>query len=304
MIRKSAAIIGACVIAFAFTACSGKPPLKNKAVPGKISVAVTFDAMKEFTEVVGGDKVSITTMVPDGTEPHDFEPKTHDLEMMSDARIFVYNGLGMENWVDQAIQAIGNPKLLVVEASKGAKAITYSDGKSIQEHGRADPHLWLSMKGAENGVRNIRDALVKADPKSRDYYERNCRNFIGKLENLSNEYTVKFKSAPNKNFVTGHAAFAYFCRDFGLTQHSVEDVFAEGEPSARQLRQLADFCKRERVKTVFVEDMVSPAVSRTLAAQVGAKVKKIYTVESSEDGKTYLARMQDNLAVVYESLNS
>ncbi|MCB6574851.1 zinc ABC transporter substrate-binding protein, partial [Phascolarctobacterium faecium] len=83
-------------------------------------------------------------------------------------------------------------------------------------------------------------------------------NYNRQLQALQDEYAAKFKKAPRKDFVTGHAAFAYLCRDFGLTQQSVESVFSSGEPSARQLARLADYCRAHNVKTIFVEDMVSP----------------------------------------------
>ena len=73
-------------------------------------------------------------------------------------------------------------------------------------------------------------------------------------------------------------------------------------PTAARLAELVRFCRENTVKTIFVEDMVSPAVSKTLAAEVGASVKTIYTLESGEDGKTYLQRMEANLSEIYNSL--
>ena len=102
--------------------------------------------------------------------------------------------------------------------------------------------------------------------------------------------------------MTGHAAFAYLCRDFGLQQKSVEDIFATGEPSPQQLAALVEFARAKNVKTIFAEKMVSPAVSQTLAAEIGAKVVAIYTMESAEEGKSYLERMHDNLEEIYQSL--
>ncbi len=120
---------------------------------------------------------------------------------------------------------------------------------------------------------------------------------------MFSQYDEKFRSTEKKAFVTGHAAFAYLCRDFGLSQNSVEDVFAEGEPSAQQLAALVEYCRAHRTTTVFSEEMASPEVSRTLAAEVGAKVETIDTLESADaDGKSYLARMEDNLTKIYASL--
>lgn len=274
----------------------------NTPEESKIKVAVTFDAMKEFVAAVGKEKVEITTIIPAGTEPHDFEPKAQDLVGLGSAQVFVYSGLGMEAWVEEAVLAANNANLITVEASKGADAIANTEPEEIEEHGQYDPHIWLSLKGAELEVKNIKDSLAQADPSNKDYYEQNCADFVSQLENLYNEYNEKFQPAPKKSFVTGHAAFGYLCRDFGLEQNSVEDTFAEGEPTAQQLSELVEYCKTNKVITIFAEEMASPEVSQTLANEVGAKVETIYTIESAEDDMTYLERMESNLAKIYDSL--
>lgn len=150
-------------------------------------------------------------------------------------------------------------------------------------------------------VSNIAAALAEVDPANADYYRNNAANYKKQLQALQDEYARKFASVPRKDFVTGHAAFAYLCRDFGLTQHSVESVFSSGEPSARQLARLADYCRANDVRTIFVEDMVSPKTSETLAHEVGARVETIHTIETSEDDESYLDRMRDNLEKIYAS---
>jgi zinc transport system substrate-binding protein len=270
---------------------------------GKLSVAASFDAMAEFTKAVGGDKVTVVTLTPAGTEPHEFEPKARDMTTISKASVFVYNGLGMESWADKAVAAAANPDLIAVKASAGAEAISNTDPGEIKEHGQFDPHLWLSLSGAVLEVNNIAAALEKADPANAQYYAANAKSYTKTLDDLKTGYTGKFDASKRKSFVTGHAAFAYFCRDFGLEQNSVEDVFAEGEPSAKQLAELVDYCRQKDVKTIFTEDMVSPAVSKTLADEIGATVQTIATVEGPEDGKTYLERQKENLEKIYTALN-
>lgn len=295
MLKKLATVIVLFCMIISLSSCSGQKTVKSNTVSnGKLKVLVTFNAMKEFAQAVGGDKVDIETMIPDGTEPHDFEPKVKDLQSLSDSGIFIYNGLNMERWVDRALKVADNKNLVVVDASTGSKPIEEGDSY--------DPHLWLSLKGAETEAKNIKNAFEKADPANKIYYENNYKTFKSKLDALFNEYNKKFKTVGNKNFVTGHAAFAYLCRDFGLKQSSVENVFAEGEPSAKQLKELVDYCRENHIETIFVEDMVSPKVSETLASEVGAEAKGIYTLESSVKGKDYIECMKDNLELIYTSL--
>lgn len=301
MLKRWVALLLSLIVAVGFSACSNDNQADGSE-EGKIKVSVTFNAMKEFVEAVGKDRVEISTIIPDGTEPHDFEPKAQDLAGLSTAKVFVYSGLGMESWAEEAIDAANNADLIVVEASRGADTIKNTEPEEIEEHGQYDPHIWLSLKGAELEVKNIKDSLAEADPSNKDYYEKNCNDFISQLESLYNEYNEKFQSAEKKSFVTGHAAFGYLCRDFGLEQNSVEDTFAEGEPTAQQLAELVEYCRENKVTTIFAEEMASPDVSKTLADEVGAKVETIYTIESNEDDKTYLERIADNLSKIYDSL--
>ena len=294
------ALILTCII-FTFGGCV-TGTASNNTKESKVKVVVSFNAMREFASAIGKDKIDIITMIPNGTEPHDFEPTAKDFKNLSDANVFVYSGFGMESWKDKVLKSINNKNLIVVDASKGSTPIKNGDSDEIKEHGQYDPHIWLSLKGAKNQSKNIKDTLVKADPSNKNFYEKNYSDFSKQLDDLYNEYNKKFQTVSTKSFVTGHAAFAYLCRDFGLKQNSVEGVFAEGEPSSQKLAQLVNYCKQNNIKTIFVEDMVSPKVSNTLAKEVGAKAKKIYTIESKEDNKNYIQSMKSNLEMIYNSL--
>ncbi|MGI5857623.1 MAG: metal ABC transporter substrate-binding protein [Candidatus Merdivicinus sp.] len=314
MLKKWTAVLLGLLVVTSFSAgCARNTTTQTD---DKLKVSVSFDAMKEFVAAVGKDKVDVSTIIPTGVEPHDFEPKAQDLAALSTAQIFVYNGLGMEGWAEDAISAANNEKLVVVDASKGADVITKDaeedehaehaedaeDAEEGHSHGKYDPHLWLSLKGAQVEAKNIRDALVSVDPENKAFYEKNCDEFVTALEGLYNEYSGKFQATTKKDFVTGHAAFAYLCRDFGLEQNSVRDTFADGEPTAQQLAQLVEYCRENQVTTIFAEEMASPEVSETLANEVGAKVETIYTIESPDGELTYLERMESNLSKIYASL--
>ncbi|MDF2942208.1 MAG: transporter substrate-binding lipoprotein [Herbinix sp.] len=300
--KKVLAVLLIFCMTLSFVSC--KSSLKDTSSDStKLAVSVTFNAMAEFVAAVGRDRVNISTIIPTGMEPHDFEPKAADIAALSNSQVFIYNGLGMEVWAEEAIKAAENESLVIVVASDNSTPFHNTEEEEIEEHGQYDPHIWLSLKGAEIEVQNIADGLSSADPDNREYYETNATSYIAQLESLFNEYEEKFSSLENKKFVTGHAAFHYFCRDFGLEQNSVEDVFAEGEPSTRQLAELVDYCRENNVSTIFAEEMASPEISQALANEVGAGIETIHTIESSDDGMTYLDRMRENCEKIYKSLS-
>jgi len=276
--------------------CNAKTETITKNITDdKLNIIVSIYPLKEFTEKIAGDKVTVTCLVPENMEPHDYEPKTKDFETLIKSKVFIYNGLGMESWVDQVNETIKEKGVTILDSSTGVEV--------RKEENAVDPHIWLSVKNAQIQSENIKNTLVKLDEKNKDYYEENYKKFKDELENVYSEYKPKFDALNKKNFVTGHAAFGYLCRDFGLTQKSVENLFAEGEPTPKQLEDLVKFCKENNIKTIFSESLASPKVSQTLAKEVGAEVVPILTLESKEDDKDYIKSIKYNLDEIYRCLS-
>ena len=255
---------------------------KDAAAQGKIVAAASFNAMAEFTRAVGGDYVCVETLIPGGTEPHDFTPTVRTVEALKKADLLILNGFGMEPWAEKTAAAAANDHLTIVTASAGASPV--------------------KLTGASLEAKNIAAALAKRDPKHAQTYQQNAERFAADLDVLKKQFIKETADAKRRAFVTGHAAFGYLARDFGLEQKSIEDLFAEGEPTMKTLAELAKYCRKNNVKTVFAEELVSPAASKTLAEEAGAKVVAIYTMESNESGLSYLERMKSNLTEIAKSL--
>ena len=143
--------------------CSRKPaPVKT--AEGKLPVVASFYAMKEMTEAIGGDKVSVTTLIPEGTEPHEFQPTTRSMKDLSRARVLVLQGLGMEPWAEEMVKAAANQDLVQVLAARDVAPIANEDQEEIREHGQYDPHAWLSPVCAQVEAAAIVRGLSQADP--------------------------------------------------------------------------------------------------------------------------------------------
>ena len=99
MIKKLILLVVGIMMAALFAGCGNDAPNAQKEQAGKkIQVVTSFNAMAEFTKAIGGDKVEVSTIIPDGVEPHDFELKPENMKQLATAQVFVYNGFGMEPW--------------------------------------------------------------------------------------------------------------------------------------------------------------------------------------------------------------
>lgn len=270
---------------------------ENKSIEenGKVEVTVSISPIKEFTELIGGDKIDVTSLVPDNAEPHDIDLKPRDFEKLTKSKLFIYNGLGMEDWLDEVKEQISEDKIKYVDTSE--------NGNAIKTDGKIDPHQWLSLKEAINQCNNIKLALSEIDPNNKDYYEKNYEKVKNDFEELYNEYLPKFQSLEHKNFVTSHEAFGYLCRDFGLKQQALNDLFGEGELTAKKIEDLVKYCDDNGVNTIFSEEEDSQKEAQTLANEINGEVKPLYTLETKVEGKSYLEVMKINLEEIYESMS-
>ena len=164
--RKKIWMILVCIISMSFcmAGCTGNTSKKKS--NGKIRITTSFYTMYDFAKKIGGDKVEVINLVPAGTEPHDWEPSTKDLIEMEKSDIFIYNGAGMEQWVDDVLESLDTEELTSVEASKGIKLLKDQDAhEHDHEHNSEnDPHVWLDPQNAKYEMNKIKKALIKADP--------------------------------------------------------------------------------------------------------------------------------------------
>ena len=265
----------------------------------KVNVTVSISPVKEFTELIGGDKVKVTSLIADNVEPHDVDLKPRDFEKLTKSELFIYNGLGMEDWLEQVKEQISEDKIKYVDTSE--------NGNPIKTDGKTDPHQWLSLKEAINQCNNIKNALEEVDPENKNYYEENYEKAKTDFEELYNEYLPKFQSLEHKNFVTSHEAFGYLCEDYNIKEEAIEGLVPDSEPDPVRMRQIIKFAKKNNVKTIFFEELVSPKVAEIIAKEVNAKTEVLNPLESlSEDqikkGEDYFSVMEENLQVLYEAI--
>lgn len=269
---------------------------------GKLTIYTSFYTMYDFTTKIAGDKAEVINMVSDGTEPHEWEPSTKDMANLENADMLIYNGAGMEHWVDQISDSLEN-NIILVEASSGVMLI---DDEVAQKNN--DPHVWLDAKNAKIEMENIKDALVSIDAVNADYYEANYETYAKELDDLDAELVSRIGMLDNKNIIVSHEAFSYLCKAYGLTQTSIGDLEANSEPDAKRLSEIVEFAKTNHVTTIFFEELVSPKMAQVIADEVGADTAVLnpiegLTKEQIKAGEDYFSIMSENLDTLEQTMN-
>lgn len=267
----------------------------------KLTVYTSFYTMYDFTSKIVGDKANVVNLVTDGTEPHEWEPSTTDMAALEKADMLIYNGAGMEHWIEQVAASLDN-KLILVEASKGIDLIS-GEG---EEH--SDPHVWLDAKNAKFEMEAIKNALVQADAKNATYYEENYNKYATMFDELDSQLSTRLSALPDKNIIVSHEAFSYLCNAYGLKQTSIGDLEADAEPDANKIAKIVEFAKENNVSTIFFEELVSPKVAQVIANEIGAKTAVLnpiegLTKEQSQAGVDYFSLMKENIEVLETALN-
>lgn len=277
----------------------------------KIAIVTTIYPVYDFACNIAGDKAEIINLVPAGVEPHDFELSTGDMQLIESADIFLYNGAGMEHFVDKTLQAVTNDELIVVECAKDVTLLeadhSHDDGENHDDEKHTDPHTWLSVANAIVEAEAIKNALVDFDPENAQYYEDNFADYKEKLMQLHEMYQAELKDLSGDTIVVAHEAFGYLCEEYDLHQEGIEGLTADSEPDSARMKEIIDFCKSNQIKVIFFEELVSPKVAETVASEIGAETMVLnpiegLTAEQETQGLDYIALMKQNLEVLKKAL--
>lgn len=301
--RSSLAVLSLLIaMILLITACGGsKIELSND----KINVVASFYPLYDFAKKIGGDHIHAISATPSGVEPHDWEPKSKDITQILKADLFVYQGAGLEGWVHELMESKkSDAKVVAVEASSGLELIK---AEEKDEHGEFDPHAWLSPVNAKKMAENIKNGLVKVDAAHQSDYEANFKKLMEQLDQLDKNYKEAISKVNKKDIVVSHKAFAYLCRDYGLTQKAIMGLTPDSEPTAQDMKGINNFIKENNVKYIFFEELVSDKLAKTLANDLKIETMVLNPLEGLTDeqvknGDDYISIMAKNLQNLVKAL--
>ena len=265
----------------------------------RLNVVASFSIMADFVKNVGGDRVNVTSLVGPNGDVHVYAPAPQDAKTIAGAELVVINGLGLEGWLPRLLQSSGS-KAVVVTASNGVDPLARGS--------EADPHAWQSVANAKIYVRNIRDALVRADAADADYFRQNAERYLAELDALDREVRDEVAKIPpeRRKVISTHRAFGYFEKAYGIAFIAPLGVSTETEPSARDVAAIITQVKKDSIPAIFLENISDDRLVRRIAEETGAKLGGTLFSDSLTDEKgsapTYIAMVRHNIKALTSAL--
>jgi zinc transport system substrate-binding protein len=272
---------------------------------GSLTVEAAFYPLQWMAERVGGDLVTVESLTPPGAEPHDLELTPQDVAGIADADAIAYVR-EFQPAVDEAAEQL--PAERRFDAGDATELdLTFTPIEEGEQHddeaGSVDPHFWLDPTKLAEVADEFATFLGEIDEDNAETYTANASTLGEELETLDGELEAGLASCENKNLVTSHNAFGYLARRYGLTQVGITGLTPEDEPSPADLADVTDFVRRNDVRTIYFETLVSPDIAETIADESGARTDVLDPIEGLTDesqGDDYLAIMRANLANIEE----
>ncbi len=283
------------LIALAFIAAVGPA----RAEP-RLNVVASFSILGDFVRNVGGDRVSVTTLVGADSDAHVYVPTPADAKRIADAKLVLVNGLGFEGWLPRLVKSAGS-KAAIVTATSGIAPLKLGS--------EADPHAWQSVANAKIYVANIRDALAAASPADAELFRANAEAYLAKLDALDREVREAVAQIPDgrRKVISTHRAFGYFAAAYGVEFIAPVGVSTESEASARDLARIITQIRTAKIPAVFLENISDPRLIRRISAETGARVGGTLYSDSltaeKGDSPTYIAMVRHNIKALTSALS-
>ena len=308
-----ATLIPLAMIASLYT---GRPALQDREEQEKITVVASFYPLYEFASKIIGDRGEVSTLIPAGVEPHDWEPTAEDISRGRAADVLIINGAGFERWIND-LEA-----RFVVNTSEGIE-FNHEEGKNevgaADEHGHegdntgeggsgVNPHIWLDPTFAKHQANKNRDAMTRSDPANADYYNQNADRLIAELDSLDASIRTELGSCDKLDFIAFHDAFVHFSERYGLRQHSIQGVSPEGEILPQTIQQIIELANGLDIHVIYSEDLIDSRLADTIANEIpDGKVLVLSPIEgvSEEEqaaGIGYIDKMKQNIVNLKEGL--
>lgn len=271
----------------------------------KLQIVTSISPLYSHVKSIVGEYADVVNLIDPGVSPHDYQFSPQDVKSIADADILVINGVGLEEWLEDVIDAAGNENLVIIDSSEGVEIIEGEEYEEGHAHELGNPHIWLSPKIVIRQSINIRDSIADHEKikNKRTVLTLNHLEYFNRLRKLDQDFEERLRDVKNKNIAVFHSAYTYLSRDYGLSEAVVLEETPGKEPTARELTHSSETIKDLEIKSIFKEPQFSSKVLQTLADELDLEVYELDPIGDTVSADGYLEIMHENLKVLEEALN-
>ena len=285
--------------------------LTNITSDNRLKVVSSVAPITNIIKNIGGDRIELTGLVPEGVNSHTFELTPSDAIIVGSADLIIVNGLHLEVDFERVVEAAGNPELQMLRLADNT--ITRDqwifDFSFPQEQGNPNPHLWLNVAHAMKYVELIRDKLIEMDPQNADYYTLNEERYLALLQKLDQGIMQAVQTIPpeNRKLVTYHDSWAYFAPRYNMTVIGAVQPSDFGEPTPQEVARIIDQLRAERVPAIFASEVFPSTVVDQIAREANVQVVETLSDddlpgELGAPENTYVGMMLENMRTMITAL--
>ncbi|MBA3470154.1 MAG: zinc ABC transporter substrate-binding protein [Herpetosiphonaceae bacterium] len=279
--------------------------------PAKLTILTTVSPITNIVYNIGGEKVTVTGIVPEGVNSHTFEPAPSDARRVAQADLIFVNGLSLEEPTIKLAEA--NKKAETEIVTLGEQTITPAeymyDFSFPQEAGSPNPHLWTNPIYALRYAEIVRDTLAKRDPANAEYYSQNYVAYKTRIEALDRAIKATIESIPpaNRKLLTYHDSWAYFAPRYGMTVIGAIQPADFSEPSAREVADLITQLRQEQIPAIFGSEVFPSPILEQLSQEAGVKyIDQLrdddLPGEPGQPNHSYIGLMVEDVRIMAENL--
>jgi ABC-type Zn uptake system ZnuABC Zn-binding protein ZnuA len=279
---------------------------QDQLLSSRIKVVTSVSPITNIVKNIGGDKIDLIGIIPEGSDSHTFELVPSDVVKMTDANLIIIDGLNLEGGMEKVANEAKNRNPSTQLLKLGDNTITKDqwmfDFSFPKEKGDPNPHLWLNVDYAIKFANLTRDKLIEMDQVNADYYNANADRYITLLKKLDDGImqAVQTVSPQNRKLLTYHDSWAYFAPRYGMTVIGAVQPSDFGEPNPQDIAKLIDQIRSEKVPAIFASEVYPSKV----VDQIGREANVTFVQTLSDDAlpgqpadpnHTYVGMMLKNM---------
>ena len=273
---------------------------------GQLRIVAAFYPLQFITQRVVGEHATVVNLTQPGAEPHDLELTPRQVASLTTANLVIYEK-GFQPDVDEAVGQSENREVIDTTTVVSLRPLM-TNGDDLghgegagHDHSALDPHIWLDPTSVSRIAGAVEARLVIIDPDHAADYRRNARELEQELRGLDLSYRSGLAHCVRTEFITTHAAFGYLAQRYHLTQIAISGLSPDAEPSPARIAEVQRVAREYGLTTIFSETLVSPALARAIAGDLGLVTDVLDPIEGLTDqsrGHDYFSIMASNLAAL------